>query len=51
MDSMKEAHRRLIKIVKLIEENYSCDKITVNRCQTLLINYDSCMELHIDQDT
>jgi hypothetical protein len=30
MDSMKEAHRRLIKIVKLIEENYGRDKITSN---------------------
>lgn len=28
-DSMKEAHRRLIKIVKLIEENYGRDKITL----------------------
>jgi hypothetical protein len=29
-DSMKEAHQRLIKIVKLIEENYGRDKITPN---------------------
>ena len=28
IDSMREAHQRLIEIVKLIEANYSYDKIT-----------------------
>src|SRR4051794_4261204 len=30
IDSMREAHRRLISVVKLIEENYGRDKITPN---------------------
>src|SRR6266480_7326437 len=30
IDLMKEAHRRLIKIVKLIEEHYGMNKITPN---------------------
>ena len=39
MDSMKEAHRRLIKIVKLIEENYGRDKITFKVLHNALLTF------------